>query len=463
MLNTKSLIKKNSIKNIISEEENKLEENIDINQKIIKEQNATYNEISIEKNEKIENNPFHGGIIKLPINKSYRNILVNNKIIEKNKDNFIEDKFTEDKFTEENITENNIEDNVIWDDRSSCYLLYDSNNELRTITNEDIVNYILNNKNNEIVKRYIFTINYNSISEQCEYNLLVTKFTENIDIMIKLINFIGDSINNYENIGNSSEEQVDKLMIFYYQIIIFMFKNILQTKNHDLVKLSKYSSYLCYKYSTMILKKIMKIDENNSNIKNSLEHLLIIKNNLSIQLTNISNLLNQEEQDKLNLENKIPKKYLHNSNFQRVNNNNDSENSSSESSNNSQKKYKISKSDNDYSINKLMYLLTENNINDNSDDNSNDNSDDNSNDNNYQEIEILTENNKDNKSNNSKSTKSELLISDTNDDTISENLYKIEEIISNNLKKISNTKSKTDMSYNLNSALKNSKLIEMKL
>lgn len=459
MLNTKSLIKKNPIKNLISEEENilKLEENIDINQKIINEQNATYNEISIEKNEKIENKPFHGGIIKLPINKPYRNILVNNKIIEKNKDNFIEDNFIEDKFTEDNI----IEDNVTWDDRSSCYLLYDSNNELRTITNEDIVNYILNNKNNEIVKRYIFTINYNSISEQCEYNLLVTKFTENIDIMIKLINFIGESINNYENIGNSSEEQVDKLMIFYYQIIIFMFKNILQTKNHDLVKLSKYSSYLCYKYSTMILKKIMKIDENNSNIQNSLEHLLVIKNNLSIQLTNISNLLNQEDQDKLNLENKTPKKYLHNSSFKRINNN-DSENTSSEnsyeSSNNSQKKYKISKSDNDYSINKLMYLLTENNIN-NSDDNINDNSDDN----NYQEIEYLTENNKDNKSNYSKTTNSELLISDTNNDTISENLYKIEEIISNNLKKTSNTKSKTDMSYNLNSALKNSKLIEMKL
>ena len=33
----------------------------------------------------------------------------------------------------------------------------------------------------------------------------------------------------------------------------------------------------------------------------------------------------------------------------------------------------------------------------------------------------------------------------------------------NNSKKTSNTKSKTDMSYNLNSALKNSKLIEMKL
>jgi len=47
MLNTKSLIKKNLIKNIISEEENtlKLEENIDINQKIINKQNEKYNEI----------------------------------------------------------------------------------------------------------------------------------------------------------------------------------------------------------------------------------------------------------------------------------------------------------------------------------------------------------------------------------------------------------------------------------
>ena len=66
-----------------------------------------------------------------------------------------------------------------------------------------------------------------------------------------------------------------------------MFKNILQNKNHDLVKLSKYSSYLCYKYSTMILKKIMKIDENNNNIKNSLENLLTI---MYLKITNLKKI-----------------------------------------------------------------------------------------------------------------------------------------------------------------------------
>jgi hypothetical protein len=438
MLNTKSLIKKKSIKNIVSEEENLIKVDEDINQKIINEQNIAYDELSINKIDNDDN-------VKLLLNKPSTKLLINNNLIENN------------------LIENNlIENNVLWDDKSNCYIIYDSNNDIRTITNEDIINYILNNKPNENVKKYIFTINFNSINNQHEYNFIITKFTENIDVMIKLINFIGDSINNYDNINNLSDVNVDKLMIIYYQIIIFMFKNILQTTKYDLVKLSKYSSYLCYKYSTMILKKIMKIDDNNNNIKNSLENLLIIKNNLSVQLTNISSLLNQDKSsvDQTSIDKE-----------------NTSIEDSLETSDSSQKKYKISNSDKNFSINKLIYLFTEDNKNTDTDIN------------NYQEIEIITENNKQsnikqsnnksesskqsnnksesskqsiNKSESSKTSKdSDLILSDTNNDTISENLYNFEEV--NNIKKTSNTHTKTDLSYNLNSALINSKLIEMNL
>jgi len=424
MLNTKSLIKKKAIKNIIIEEENiKVDE--DINKKIIDERNNTYNELTVnDKTDTTENidEPKRNLLIDKPSQK----FLLNNNFIENNK-------------IELDTTNNN----VIWDDRSNSYIIYDSNNDVRTITNEEIINYILNNKTNENIKKYIFSINFNQMNNQYEYNFIISKFTENIDIMIKLINFIGDSINNYENIDSVSEDNIDKLMIIYYQIIIFMFKNILQTQKYDIVKLSKYSSYLCYKYSTMILKKITKIDENNNNIKNTLENLLIIKNNLSMQLNNIYDLINKDEISIDNLKKE-------NTNI------NDEEYTSSENNseitNNSLKKYKITNSEKNFSINKLINLFTEDDKNNSSDVN------------NYQEIEIKSDNNIVN--NNSESNKEEsdndLTSSISNNDTVSENLYQFEEI-NNNLKKTSNTHSKTDLSYNLNSALKNSKLIEMNL
>ena len=42
--------------------------------------------------------------------------------------------------------------------------------------------------------------------------------------MIKLINFISDSINNYENINNSSDEQID-WMIKHNNLNVFISNN----------------------------------------------------------------------------------------------------------------------------------------------------------------------------------------------------------------------------------------------
>jgi len=460
MLNTKSLIRRKKITPVQSDKEFE-EINIDENEKIIKN---------------LETEVIKPSIFTMPKKQESENIYVENDDIFR-QDNIIKEgrigNIFDAEFKKEEQNELKKED-IIYDEQSSSYIIIDYDNEKKTLKNEDILNYIFNHKENELIKKYIFTINYNMINKQFEFNFIVSKFTENIEIMIKLLNFINDYINNNEK--DIMSENIDKLMIFFYQIIIFIFKNILQVSKYDKLKLAKYSSYLSYKYSTMVLKKISNIENNNLIINNTFQSLFDIKKDLLSKFNQVCSLQNSNLQRHMSLNKNIttsvePSLILNRSAKYKLSSEDfvDSKNllSDNKENLNSDSKEKImtmftesaAKSDDKYNINNIMNFFSE----DNSDNNS---------DNNYQEVDMSSEENilvTEEKLNLNDikeelqqiSNNSNIPLEISNKDTISEHLY------SNNLEsnkiKSSNIKSKSDYSYNTNSALLNSKFYELNL
>ena len=245
MLNTKSLIRRKKITPVQSDKEFE-DRNIDENEKIIKN---IENENIMKNVEPDINRPdvtrpdinrpdvTRPSIFTLPKKQESDNIYVENDDIFR-QDNIIREGRIGNIFDAELKKEEEKKEDVIFDDQSNSYIIIDYDNQKKILKNEDILNYIFNHKDNELIKKYIFTINYNIVNKQFEFNLIVSKFTENIEIMIKLLNFINDYINNNEK--DMMTENMDKLMVFYYQLIIFLFKNILQVSKYDKLKLAKY-------------------------------------------------------------------------------------------------------------------------------------------------------------------------------------------------------------------------------
>jgi hypothetical protein len=454
MLNTKSLIKKEKI--IVQSDKEFEKINIEENFKIIKDEDEY----------KVKSQEYYKPSIFIPKKLEMEKISAENDDIFKDRNFILKDKIG-------NILEEEIKkkEDVIYDEFSNSYIIFDYDNfnldinEKKILKNEDIINYIINNRDNELIKKYIFTINYNIFNKNFEFNFIISKFTENIDIMIKLLNFINDYINNNDNFEN-----IDKLMIFYYQIIIFLFKNILQISKYDKLKLAKYSSYLSYKYSTMVLKKITLIENNNLIIKDTFKELFEIKKDLLTRFTNIctlqkSNLLSKSNLFQENMSNMEHSQILNRSAKYKLSSENleDKESLTSDSKENIRTIFTESsnKSENKYNINNIMNFFSDDNLDNNISDY-----------NNYQEVDMSSEENilvtedKLNIENINEelqkiSNNSNIPLEISNKDTISENLY-VNNLESNKIKS-SNIKSKSDYSYNTNSALLNSKLYELNL
>jgi hypothetical protein len=479
MLNTKSLIRKKKITSIQSDKEFE-DRNIDENEKIIK---------NIEDENNIAPEVIKPSIFVLPKKQDSEKYVENDEIFRNDnifkQDNIIREGRIGNIFDAE-LKKEDAKQDVIYDEISNIYIIMDYDNQKKILKNEDILNYIFNHKDNELIKKYIFTINYNMVNKQFEFNLIVSKFTENIEIMIKLLNFINDYINN-----NDINENIDKLIIFYFQVIIFLFKNILQVSKYDKLKLAKYSSYLSYKYSTMVLKKISNIEYNNLIIKNNLQSVFEIKNNLLTKLNEISSLQNSNFERHMSLNKNIttePSLILNRSAKYKLSSEDLNETKQSLYSDNvdnitsdSNSKVNImtmftdsaAKSENKYNINNLMNFFSDEGSNTNNNTNINNTNTDNlSDDNNYQEVDMTSEQNilitedkldiEEIKEELSKiSNNSNIPLELSNKDTVSENLY-ANNFESNKIKS-SNIKSKSEYSYNTNSALLNSKLYELNL
>jgi len=215
-----------------------------------------------------------------------------------------------------NIVKNNLNsiktNNIEWDDNDNCYIIYNQNKIEYKISNDNILKSILNQEHNHIsIKKFIFITTWNSQVENYEFNFLDTIFTNNFDIMIKMQNFIYDTLINFDNLNISDTYNYkDIIIIFYYQLIIFLFNNYNKyLLINDINKLSRLYSSLTYRFSSIILKNILNIkndiDENN----NLLNKLLLTKSDILLKINNIkkntnlkNNISNSNNKLKKNLE-----------------------------------------------------------------------------------------------------------------------------------------------------------------
>jgi hypothetical protein len=163
---------------------------------------------------------------------------------------------------------------VIWDNENNVFKIYEYNSLYGIISYEDIIYVILNpSHENKLINRYFFTMMYNREKELYEIVFLKTIFTEDIDVMNKMHNYIYDLVNN----STCNDDNINNLTMFYFQLALFLFKTIIPsipTDTTNIVKISKITSVINYKFSTLVLKNILLISEENNANSNLLRQLV---------------------------------------------------------------------------------------------------------------------------------------------------------------------------------------------
>jgi hypothetical protein len=207
-------------------------------------------------------------------------------------------------FKMDNNTNTNTNSNVKWDSNNNNYVIYNNNNIECVITNNDILKYILNDDyNNIFIKKYIFIITLNNTTNNNEFNFIDSIFTGNFDIMVKLQNFIYETLNNYNDLIESDKYNYYEIItFFYYQLIIWLFKNSSKFDNiNDDNKVSKFFSVIIFRLNTIILKNLVNIKKkiNDNNIL--LNKLTEIKDDINSKLNTINIKLNNFSLDSDNI------------------------------------------------------------------------------------------------------------------------------------------------------------------
>jgi len=268
MLNTKPIKKESNNKQLSSEYYKQKEDSIH-------ESN-----INLNKNNNINNN-FNNNNFNDNINNFNDNYNMN---IDNNFDKFNNDSYKLK--LDDDIVENKLlggtQNRVEFNDDNNSYIIYNNSGIECVISNDDILKNMIDN-NNMYIKKYLYTLSYNHILEVNEFNFINSIFTSNLDIIVKLQNFIYNTINNSIS-ENNENNQV--LLFFYYQFIIWIFKNmsIYENNLNDPNKISKVFSTLTYRFSSLILKNIINIQNMcNMNLE-SLDHIISLKNDLLTKL-----------------------------------------------------------------------------------------------------------------------------------------------------------------------------------
>ena len=187
---------------------------------------------------------------------------------------------------------------VKFDEEKNEYVVYYDNNIECSMTNQDILRSIITPNNNEpCVRKYVFVISFNNEMNIDEFNFVNSSFTNNAQIMIQLQNFIYDTINHLMSLNQ--EETLDIVIIFYYQMIIFMFKNLNNYNNYE--NISKFYSTIIYRFSSLILKQTIKAQNESSKIKNNCEKILNIKQKLSYKIDALDKYIKQTNNSNSNM------------------------------------------------------------------------------------------------------------------------------------------------------------------
>ena len=298
MLNTKSLKNKINIANMDIFRNKQILENLSLSKYNLEEDiekydnkifSDNYKNIDIEPSKKKQ---FENIIIEA--NETYNEIYNDNKDSLKNslKKNILENEINNIVQNENTIIgkNNDISKNIskcYWNEDDNCYIIIENDEIECIITNEDIIINIFDNQN-AYIKKYIFILGVNVINQTNEFNFLKSIFTSNFEIMIKIQNYIYEKINNLDQL----EDNKDTLIIFYYQLIIWLFKNmIIFEKNNDSNKILKFYSCLTYRFSSIILKNIMNIQNIDMEKK---EELDFSKINLLSKIENFYNIQDKQ-------------------------------------------------------------------------------------------------------------------------------------------------------------------------
>lgn len=187
---------------------------------------------------------------------------------------------------------------VDYDKIQNKFIIYEQS-EIKTILLSDVINSILNAETNDTyIKKYLFIISFNSITNQNEYNFMPSVLTENLDMLIELENSIFTIINNDEFETKELKHKTN-LILFFYQIVMFIYKSTFNY--YDDSKLKTIYNILSYRFSLIILKQIYNLKDEikylNSNFKESLE----IKHKLESKIfgnLKEENILKEEKEEK---------------------------------------------------------------------------------------------------------------------------------------------------------------------
>jgi hypothetical protein len=246
------------------------------NQNLNNKQNIEENNISLKANtleeDNLINNELKGGFNPLNILQQKPQIIV---------------------VAPKNILSDKI-DNIYakWDEEKNSFLIYNNNEIVGYFNNNDILNSIFKGTNqNKHIKKYFFLIAYNKETETFEFNFLDSIFTDNLDLIIKVQNTLFDVINQ-NNTLIDDESEMNNLLAFNYQFIIFLFKKNNYLNNNETNKVAKFYSTITFRYSSLILKNIMKIEDKNISIVNDIAKLIEIKKEISQQILKLENSLN---------------------------------------------------------------------------------------------------------------------------------------------------------------------------
>ena len=247
----------------------------------------------------------------------------------KKKNESLDNLKSESKSESESIKKKNININInkikkefekiLKNNNNNYYIIYENNKIECIISNEILLKSILNHdQNNYHIKKYLFITNWNLQFENYEFNFQNSILTNNFDIMIRIQNFIYETLINFNNLNLTDNFNYQEIIIyFYFQLIIYLFNNYNRYElSNDLSKISKIYSSLVYRFSSIILKNILKIQnlliENTdninklTNIKKELFEKINYINEKNEQINNIeANIINNKKSPEIiSVENK---------------------------------------------------------------------------------------------------------------------------------------------------------------
>jgi hypothetical protein len=289
-----------------------------LNTKSIKKQNKEYKEIN---KELIQNDDEDNSIL---LNNEEDNfILLNNEVKNMLESNILDSIIilnNEGLVNKNDIKINKIESPEILNE--NCIIFNENKNGfvinddtiVYTILKSDIINYIINLSTNESsIKKYIFIISFNNITNTNEFNFINnTIFTKNLNMMIKLQNLLYENINRDDFYKNDIVVK-NKFLMFYYQLVIFMFKSSYNNILFDKNKIMNTYSTLSFRISTIILKETFILQHKYENVSQELDNIKTMKNSMHVKLNQLSKQINiiQDETDETDVSDKsdISKKH----------------------------------------------------------------------------------------------------------------------------------------------------------